>query len=116
MDVIINSVDDQTPKGLTTGFRVRLNCTSAQGKPFVLSAALLVSKDVLSRQIPLPNLVIAGLKKSGLEEYVNELFIDTRRLNLDAIPNSAPAFPQTVTLGGVELLNSKAVEKLTAKA
>jgi hypothetical protein len=114
MDIVINSVNDQTPKGLTTGFRLLLNCTSKDGKPFVMAAAILVSKDVIAKQIPLPNLVIAALQKSGLEEYVNELFVDSRRLNLDALSTAEPTLPQTVTLGGVEMLNAKMVEKLTA--
>lgn len=113
MQIAINSVDDQTPKGLTTGFRVRLNCTSADGKPFTLTAAILVSKDVLAKKIPLPNLVIAGLQKNGLEEYVNELFVDTRRLNLDAVPTTDPALPMNVVLGGMDVLNAKVIEKLT---
>ena len=106
------SIDDQTPKGLTTGFRLHLNCATAAGQPFTLKAAILVSKDVLAKRIPLPTLVIAALQKSGLEEYVNELFVDSRRLNLDALSTQEPALPQSVALGGVEQLNAKALEKL----
>jgi hypothetical protein len=113
MNITITGIDDQTPKGLTTGFRLHLNCATAAGQPFMMKAAVLVSKDVLTKQIPLPNLVIAALQKSGLEEYVNELFVDSRRLNLDSLSTQEPKMPQTVTLGGVEQLNAKAIEKLT---
>ena len=112
MDLTIQRVEDQTPKGLTTGFRVRLFCATTDGKPIVLTAAILVSKDVMARQIPLSQLVLAALQKTGLEEYVNELFVDSRRLNLDALPTTEPVLPQTLKLGGVEVLNQKVVEKL----
>src|SRR5579864_3705955 len=114
MTITINSIADQTPKGLTTGFRIHLNCTSQDGKPFKIQAAILVSKDVLAKQIPLPNIVIAGLEKSGLEEYINEMFVDSRRLNLDALSTSEPTLPKTVTLGGADVLNSKTIQRLTA--
>ena len=116
MQITIQSIDDQTPKGLTTGFRLRMNCLSPDGKSFVLGAAVLVSKTVIEKRIPLPNLIIAALEKSGLEECTNELFVDTRRLNLDAVPLEAPALPRAVTLGGMELLNQKALTKLTGSA
>ena len=116
MTITIQSVDDQTPKGLTTGFRLRLNCSTADGKPFVLGAAILVSKTVLEKRIPLPNLIIAALEKCGLEECTNELFVDTRRLNLDAVPTAASPLPCTVTLGGMEVLNQKALAKLIGSA
>ncbi|HYF48806.1 MAG TPA: hypothetical protein VEJ63_05345 [Planctomycetota bacterium] len=112
MDIIIQRVEDQTPKGLTTGFRVRLFCATTDNKPFVTTAAILVSKDVMAKQIPLSQLVLAALQKTGLEEYVNELFVDSRRLNLDAIATTEPTLPMTLKLGGVEILNQKVVEKL----
>lgn len=116
MQITIQSVDDQTPKGLTTGFRLRLNCASPEGKPFVLGAAVLVHKAVIEKAIPLPNLIIAALEKCGLEECTNELFVDTRRLDLDAVPTAATALPRAVTLGGMELLNQKALAKLLGSA
>jgi hypothetical protein len=112
MDIIIDHMEDQTPKGLTTGFRLKLSCKAPDGKAFQLTAAILVSKEVVEKQVPLSQIVLAALQKSGLEEYINELFVDSRRINLDALSTTDPAMPITVTLGGVELLNQKVVEKL----
>ncbi|HEY3320612.1 MAG TPA: hypothetical protein VGP72_09120 [Planctomycetota bacterium] len=113
MTITLESVDDQTPKGLTTGFRLRLNCSTAEGKKFVLGVVVLVSKSVLEKMIPLPNLVIAALERWGFEEgSAAEIFVDSRRLNLDGLSSVPSAFPKTVTLGGVEMLNQKALAKL----
>jgi len=116
MTITIQSVDDQTPKGLTTGVRLRLNCLSPDGKPFVLGAAVLVHKTVVEKTIPLPNLVVAALEKWGLEECARELFVDSRLLNLDAISTAEPVLPRVVTLGGADILNQKTIAKLTGAA
>ncbi|MCY3023233.1 MAG: hypothetical protein NTW87_30010 [Planctomycetota bacterium] len=114
MTLTIQKLDDQTPKGLTTGFRLLLHCVSSDGKPFKLSAAILVSKPVIEKSIPLPNIVIAALERWGLEECAREMFVDTRRLDLAAVPLVETVFPCTVTLGGMDLLNQKSLAKLTA--
>lgn len=109
MDLTIVSIVDETPRGLTTGFRLKLNC-EAGGKPFVLDLPMMVSKEVLAQKVPLPELAIAYLKKNGLESFP-DLFVDTRRINLATL-GPAPSFPITVALGGMDLLNQKAIEKL----
>ena len=114
MTLTIQNVDDQTPKGLTTGFRLRLNCLGPDGQPLLLPAVILVNKVVIEKSIPLPNIIIAALEKSGLEECTGELFVDTRRLNLDAVPLTDPVLPRTVTLGGMDILNQRALAKLVA--
>jgi hypothetical protein len=116
MDIIIQHMEDQTPKGLTTGFRVKLTCAAPEGQTFLLTVAVLVSKEVVEKQVPLTRIVLAALEKSGLEEYVNELYVDSRRINLDALSTSEPAMPITLTLGGVEKLNQRAVETLVKVA
>ena len=112
LNITINSIVDETPKGLTTGFRLHLNCDSESGKPFRLTTAVLVTKEVVAKRIPLPNLVIAALSKSGLEEYCKELFVDSRHLKLETLSTSEPVLPQTVVLGGAPVLNEKALQKL----
>lgn len=110
MDLTIVSIVDETPKGLTTGFRLKLNC-EAGGKSFVLDLPMMVSKDVLVQKVPLPDLAIAYLKKNGLESFP-DLFVDTRRIDLAALDKAVPSFPLTIPLGGMDVLNQKALEKL----
>lgn len=113
MELTILSIIDETPKGLTTGFRLKLNC-EANGATFMLDLPILIGKEVLAQKIPLPDLAIAYLKKNGLESYP-DLFVDSRRIDLTTLGGAAPAFPYKITLGGMDMLNQKAIEKLGKK-
>ncbi|MCZ7647718.1 MAG: hypothetical protein M5U26_21085 [Planctomycetota bacterium] len=114
MELTLLKVLDETPQGLTTGFRLKLTCQAGAGEPFQLDVPILVSKDVLARRIPLPNLVVAYLKKEGLEAWP-DLFVDSRRLNLEGLSAEEPALPLTLQLGGPDVLNAKALERLAAR-
>jgi hypothetical protein len=114
MELTIVRVIDETPKGLTTGFRIKLICQVAGGPEFQLDLPILVGKEVLAQQVPLPRLALAYLRKEGLDAWP-DFFVDSRRLDLSAIEKTEPAFPITIPLGGVELLAQRAVEKLTGK-
>ena len=81
----------------------------------MLTAIILVSKDVVEKQIPLPNLVVAALAKSGLSDDGNELFVDSRRLDLSALSTTEPALPLTIQLGGMDVLNARTIEALVKK-
>ena len=109
MDIMIKEVVDETPKGLTTGFRLKLNCEH-QGKGFQLDLPILLSKEVLEKKIPLQELAIRYLERLGLDEYP-DLFIDTRKLDLSNF-GPPPNFPMTLKLGGHDILAQKALEKL----
>ena len=115
MKITIQKLEDQTPKGLTTGFRLHLNCVTEDGRAFVLIAVILVSRDVVEKQIPLPNLVVAAMIKSGLDGDGTELFVDSRRLDLNALSTSEPSLPLTVQLGGMDVLNAKMIEAVIKK-
>jgi hypothetical protein len=115
MKITIQSLDDQTPKGLTTGFKLDLQCLAEDGRAFPLTAVILVSKDVVEKQIPLPNLVVAALAKWGLSDDTTELFVDSRRLDLSALSTAEPALPLTIQLGGHDVLNTKTIETLVKK-
>ncbi|MBI3831382.1 MAG: hypothetical protein HY291_17825 [Planctomycetes bacterium] len=112
MELTILNIIDETPKGLTTGFRLKLNC-EANGATFMLDLPILIGKEVLAQKVPLPDLAIAYLKKNGLESYP-DLFVDSRRIDLTTL-GTAPAFPLKITLGGMDVLNQKALEKLGKK-
>jgi hypothetical protein len=111
MELTILEVKDETPKGLTTGFRLKFKCQASSSAVFELDLPILVSKEVVARRIPLANLALAYLERHGLEEWPN-LFVDTRRLNLDAAATGEAAFPRKITLGSAEVLNQRTVEKL----
>jgi hypothetical protein len=111
MDIIVKTVDDQTPKGLTTGFRLKLHCEDSNGQSFSVEAAILISKEVIERQIPLPNIVLHMLKKEGFAGG-SDLFVDSRRVRLDELAAAEPTYPLTLTLGGPDALNQRVVDAL----
>lgn len=112
MDLTVKHIDDDTPKGLTTGFRLKLAC-EVGGKSFVLEMPILMSKDAVQRGIPLPVLALRYLEREGFDSWP-DLFVDTRRLDLEDLPPDVPALPCTIILGGAEPLNKMVVEKLPA--
>jgi hypothetical protein len=114
MELTIVRVIDETPKGLTTGFRIKLICQVAGGPEFQLDLPILVGKEVLREQVPLPRLVLAYLQREGLDAWP-DFFVDSRRLDLAGMDKTEPALPVTIPLGGVEMLAQRALEKLTGK-
>ena len=111
MEITIESVDDDTPKGLTTGFCLKLNCKTPEGQSFQLDVPLLVGKEVMAKQVPLLNLAVGYLEHEGLAAYP-DLFVDSRQANMDKV--DAPEFelPRTLSLGGPEILNKKILEQI----
>jgi len=110
MEITVEKVVDDTPKGLSTGFRLKLHC-ACQGKTFQLDLPILLSKDVMEKKIPLQELVVSYLRKNGLDEYP-DLFVDSRKLDLSNL-GPVPQFPLQLTLGGHDILAQKALERLT---
>jgi len=110
MDLTVIKVLDETPKGLTTGFRLKLTC-SANGKQFVLDLPILVTKDVLTHNVPLPLIALEYLRKEGLSAWP-DLFVDSRRFDLAKLGSQEPAYPLTLALGGIDALNQKALAQV----
>ena len=115
MDIVIEKVRDDTPEGLTTGFRLTLCCRSPNGSTFELDVPIMVSGDVVARNIPLPKLAIQHLERNGLDQWPN-LFVDSRHLDLDKMTSDGPAYPLTITLGGPDVVNERMVEHIERKA
>ncbi len=111
MDITITDVVDETPEGLTTGFRLTLKCLTTDKQAFKLDLPILVGKDVVNEMIPLPNLAIEYLKHNGLEQHPN-FFIDSRTMKLENLSKEEPALPLTIELGSIEELNQNAVKQL----
>lgn len=114
MEIIVEKVDDETPKGLTTGFRLKLRCATTAGRKFVVDAAVLVSKEVMGKRLPLSCIVFAYLQREGFAAG-SELFVDSRRLKLDEVAAAEPSCPFTLTLGGPDELNKRVVDELCAR-
>ena len=114
MELTILGILDETPKGLTTGFRLKLTCQGPSGPSFVLDLPILVSREVMEQAIPLPLLVFRYLERNGLDAWP-DLFVDTRRLDLTGLGATEPAYPHKLPLGGPELLNQRVLDRLAAK-
>jgi hypothetical protein len=115
MDLTILGIQDETPRGLTTGFRLKFRCQAAPAPPFWLTLPIRVTREMLDKSIPLANLVLAYLRSEGLDDYP-DFYVDTRRFDAGALATEPPRFPITLTLGGNESLAQKAVAGLTARA
>lgn len=111
MDITIEKVRDDTPQGLTTGFRLTLYCKAPNGKAFELDIPILVGKEVVTKGIPLSKLAIQHLERNGLDQWPN-LFVDSRQLDIDALTSDDPELPLTVTLGGPDVINEKMIEQM----
>jgi hypothetical protein len=114
MELTILRVTDETQNSLTTGFLLRLACQAGDGSLFQFDLPLFVSREVVTQRIPLPSLAVEYLKTQGLDEWP-DLFLDTRQQDLSRVGKTEPAFPLTISLGGVELFAKRVVEMLKAK-
>ena len=114
MQLKILKIIDETPKGLTTGFQLKVVCQVETGPEFTIGVPVLITKAVIEQKIALSNLLILHLEKYGLDACP-DMFIDTRKLELDkARPTEVPV-PCTVDLGGMEMMNKRVVEKLSKR-
>ena len=111
MDLLITHIKDETPKGLTSGFSLKVTCQEEGGQPVIISVPVLITRAVLDRNIPLPNILIRHFERFGLDACP-DIFVDTRKLDLDSISGTLSDFPLKVKLGGVDDMNRKVLAKL----
>lgn len=114
MQLKLLHIKDETPKGLTSGFQLKITCQFEDGPEFIISVPVLITKVVVERNIALCNLLLLHLEKYGLDACP-DMFIDTRKLDLDkARPEPVPV-PCVVNLGGLDMMNKRVIDKLTKK-
>lgn len=111
MQLKILKIIDETPKGLTSGFQLKVTCQVGDGKEFTIGVPVLITKAVVDQKIALSNLLILHLEKYGLDACP-DMFIDTRKLELEKVRPAEVPVPCTVELGGLEMMNKRVVEKL----
>lgn len=114
MEMTIVKVLDDTPRGLTTGFRLTLTCQVEGTPPFQLELPIRLTKEILNLGIPMSNLAIAYLKAEGLDSWPYFL-VDPRRLNVASLSKDVPPFPLKLVLGGHEAVARRALDGITQR-